>query len=86
MNSSKKSNMIRAIMCAVVIVIVILGWTKIIPQIVGIIASSLLLCVVFGWNGIESYKEGRKHTAIFNFIMVGILLFLLAGLLIMKLV
>ena len=85
MNSSKKSNMIRA-MCAVVIVIVILGWTKIIPQIVGIIASSLLLCVVSGWNGIESYKEGRKHTAIFNFIMVGILLFLLAGLLIMKLV
>lgn len=82
-NENKKGAMIRAIMCVLVIIIVILGWTKIIPTTIGIVISSLLLCTVSAWNGAESLKAGRKNTAIFNFVMAAIILFLLIGLLIL---
>lgn len=79
----KKSAMIRAVLCVLVIIFVILSWTKIIPSTPSIVISSLTLCVVSAWNGIESLKDGRKNTAIFNFVMTAIILFLCIGMLIL---
>lgn len=75
----KKSAMIRAILCILVIIVVILGWTGIIPRIIGMVASSVILCGISAWNGIEALKEKRKSTAIFNFIMMAVIMILCIG-------
>ncbi|MGN1480402.1 hypothetical protein [Porcipelethomonas sp.] len=79
----RKSAMIRAVLCVLVIIIVILGWTNIIPSTPGIIISSVMLCVISAWNGIENFQDGRKNIAVFNFIMTAIILFLCIGILIL---
>ena len=68
--------LIRAALCVVVMVVVILGWLEIMPSEVGIIIASGLLCGVSLWNGIEAVRNGRKGAGIFNFIMSGVLILL----------
>ena len=52
----KKLAIVRAILCILVIVIVILGWIEIIPKTIGMIISTIILCVVSGWNGVEALQ------------------------------
>ena len=56
----KKLAIVRAILCILVIVIVILGWIEIIPKTIGMIISTIILCVVSGWNGVEALQMKRK--------------------------
>lgn len=77
----KKLVILRAILCVLVIVIVILGWTDIISKTIEIIVCTVILGVVTIWNGIESIQMKRKGVAVFNFIMAAVLLTLcIAGL------
>ncbi len=68
--------LIRAVICVIVMAVIILNWVDIIPITISIVTSTVLLCGVTMWNGIESAKAGRKGSAILNFI----LFVLLAGL------
>lgn len=70
----KKLAIVRAILCILVIVIVILGWIEIIPKTIGMIISTIILCVVSGWNGVEALQMKRKGTGIFNFVICALIL------------
>ena len=70
----KKLAIVRAILCILVIVIVILGWIEIIPKTIGMIISTIILCVVSGWNGVEALQMKRKGAGIFNFVICELIL------------
>ncbi|MDE6102922.1 MAG: hypothetical protein K2F60_00160 [Oscillospiraceae bacterium] len=77
----KKLVILRAILCVLVIVIVILGWTDIISKTIEIIVCTIVLGVITIWNGIEAIQMKRKGAAVFNFIMAAVILTLcIAGL------
>jgi heme/copper-type cytochrome/quinol oxidase subunit 4 len=82
-DKNKKTAMIRAILCVIVIVIVILGWIDIIPKTAGIVAASLILCVISVWNGLVAIKNQQKHVAVFNFIITGVIVILCAGVIVL---
>ena len=70
----KKLAIVRAILCILVIVIVILGWIEIIPKTIGMIISTIILCVASGWNGVEALQMKRKGAGIFNFVICALIL------------
>ena len=70
----KKLAIVRAILCILVIVIVILGWIEIIPKTIGMIISTIILCVVSGWNGVEALQMIRKGAGNFNFVISALIL------------
>ena len=70
----KKLAIVRAILCILVIVIVILGWIEIIPKTIGMIISTIILCVVSGWNGVEALQMKRKGCRLFNFVICALIL------------
>ncbi len=70
----KKLAIVRAILCILVIVIVILGWIEIIPKTIGMIISTIILCVVSGWNGVEALQMKLKGACIFNFVICALIL------------
>lgn len=72
----KKLTIVRAILCVLVMVIVILGWIDIIPKTIGMIISTVILCIVSSWNGIEALQMKRKGAGIFNLIMAALILVL----------
>lgn len=83
MNEEKRKKLVilRAILCVFVIVIVILGWTDIIPKTIEMIVCTIVLGVVTIWNGVEAIQMKRKGAAALNFIMAAVILTLcIAGL------
>ncbi len=75
----KKLVILRAVLCVLVIVIIILGWTNVISKTVEIIISTVVISVVTIWNGIEAVQNKNKGFAAFSFIMTAIVLFLCIG-------
>lgn len=77
----KKLVILRAVLCVLVMVIVILGWTGVISKTVEIIICTVVLGVITVWNGVEAVQAKRKAFGIFNFIMAAIVVALcIAGL------
>lgn len=70
----KVTSLIRAIICVVVMGVIILDWMGVLETTVAVVISTLLLCGVTVWNGIEAAQNGKKGGAIFNFILGGIML------------
>ena len=72
----KKLVILRAVLCVLVIVIIILGWTNVISKTVEIIISTVVISVVTIWNGIEAVQSKNKGFAAFSFTMTAIVLVL----------
>lgn len=72
-NKGKITSLIRAIICVVVMGVIVLDWVNIIPTKISIIVSTVLLCGVTIWNGIEAVQSGKKAAAILNFVMSAIM-------------
>lgn len=75
----KKLVILRAVLCVLVIVIIILGWTNVISKTIEIIISTVVISVVTIWNGIEAVQDKNKGFAAFSFTMTAIVLVLCIG-------
>lgn len=78
MNEEKRKKLVivRAILCVLVIAVVILGWIEIIPKSIGMIISTVILCIVSSWNAVEALQMKRKGACIFNFTIAALILVL----------
>ena len=70
----KITTLVRAVICVAVMAVIILNWVGIIGDIrISITISTVLLCGVTMWNGIEALKSKRTGSAVLNFVLFAIL-------------
>ncbi len=71
-----KSALIRIILSAIALITVILGIVDIAPRKITLPVSVAFLSVSMIWSGIDAIKNKRIKSAVFNFVLVGILVIL----------
>lgn len=78
MNESKysKSALIRIILSAIALITVILGIVDIVPSKISLPIAVAFLSASTIWSGIDAIKNKRIKSAVFNFVLVGVLIIL----------
>ncbi len=75
-NKSSKPALIRVIFSVVALLVVTLGIVDIIPSKISLPIAVAFLSASMIWGGIEAVKNKRIKSAVFNFVLVGILIIL----------
>ncbi len=75
-NKTKIMSIIRISLSFIAMIVVILNMLEIIPSNISLMIALICVGIVTIWNGVEAIKSGRIKSAVFNFVLIGILLLL----------